>query len=108
MKSTVVEKIIAIKMPGLASRAICLKKHDEAIEMLFDGITRWVIRLESEFGPEALEIIRDAQFQVGREVVEQMKEEYKLGNNIDDALDLMWMLIVPFGIKMKAEKIGEG
>ncbi len=102
------EKFVATRMPDLASRGICLKKHDEAIEMLFDGITRWVIRLQSEFGPEVLEIIREAQFQLGREVAEQIKEEYGLGNGIDDALDLMWILIVPFGIKMKAEKIGSG
>jgi len=41
---------------------------------------------------------------LGREVAEQMKEEYGLGNDIAAALDLMWMLIIPFGIKMKAKK----
>lgn len=107
LKQTFLEKFIATKMPSLASRGICLKKHNEAIEMLFDGITRWIIGLEDKFGPEALEILKEAQFQLGREVAERMKEEYKLGNSIDDALDLMWMLIVPFGIKMKAKKIGE-
>ena len=95
-------------MPSFASRSICLKKHDEAIEMIFDGITRWIIKLRSELDPEALEIIRSTQFQLGHEVAEQMKEEYGLGNEIDDALDLMWILIVPFGIRMKAEKIGSG
>jgi hypothetical protein len=103
------EKFMATKMPNFASKGICLKKHDEAIKMLFDGITRWIIRLQNEFGPEALEIIiKNTQFQLGREIAEQIKKEYRLGNEIDDALDLMWILIVPFGIKMKAEKIAKG
>lgn len=105
---TFVEKFLTTKMPGLASKGICLKKHEEAINMLLDGIVRWIIRLESRFGPEVLRIIKEVQFELGREVAEQIKEKYQLGNEIDDALDLMWMMIVPFGIKMKAEKIDEG
>lgn len=76
--------------------------------MLFDGITRWIIRLENQFSPDFLEIIKDAQFELGREMAERMKEDYKLGGDIGDALDLMWMLIIPFGIKMKARRIDEG
>ena len=108
MRKILLEKLVATRMPSLTSRALCFKKHSEAIDLLLDGITRWLIRLEDRFGPEILEVIREIQFEVGRETGERMKKEYKLGDEIADALNLMWMLIVPFGIKMKAERIGEG
>lgn len=103
-----IEKFIATKMPGIASGAVCLKKHDRAINILFDGITRWLIMLENKYSPDFFEIIKDAQIKLGYEIAKQLKDEYQLGNDITDALDLMWMLIIPFGIKMKAKKIGEG
>ncbi|MFQ6085781.1 MAG: hypothetical protein ACE5OY_05920 [Candidatus Bathyarchaeia archaeon] len=90
-----VEKFIATKMPGLASGGICLKKHDRAIQTLLDGLSRWLVGLEEIFGADFIETIRDARFELGREMGEQMKAEYGLGDGIGDALDLMWMLIVP-------------
>lgn len=104
---TMLEKFIATKMPGLASKAVCFKKHDRAISALIDGLTRWIIKLEDKFGPDALNIIKEAQFELGREMAEKIKKEYKLGDDITDALRLMWMLIIPFGIKMKSKKISE-
>lgn len=107
MKKALVEKFIATKMPGMASKCICLKKHNKAINVLIDGITRWLIRIEEQFGPDSLKLIKNVQFELGREMAEEIKREYKLGSDITDALDLMWMLIIPFGIKMKAKRIGE-
>ena len=108
MIGTSLEKFFTTKMPGVAARGVCLKKHDDAIEILFDGLTRWLINLEKQYGADCLEMIRNTQFEVGVEVGKQLKEEYKLGSDITDALDLMWMLIVPFGIRMKAQRIEEG
>ena len=102
------EKLIATRLPGVASRGICLKKHDEAIDMLFDGITRWMMKLQDQYGPSSLEFIQKIQFDLGREMTEQLKREYRLGSTITDALDLMWLLIIPFGIKMKAQQIDDG
>lgn len=102
------EKFIATKIPGVAAKGICTKKHDEAIEFLFDGITCWLIELEKRYGSECLSIIRDIQFKLGFETAKELKERYRLSSDINGALDLMWLLIIPFGIRMKAERIDDG
>jgi hypothetical protein len=100
------EKFLSTRMPSVAANGICLKKHDEAIEILFDGITRWLMNLEKQFGADCFKTIIDVQFQIGLETAGQLKEKYRLRSNINGALDLMWLLIVPFGIRMRALKIG--
>ena len=85
-----------------------MKKHDKAIEVLFDGITRWLITMEKKYGREAINIIKDLQFQTGYDMALQLKEQYRLGNDIGAAMNLMWISIIPFGIKMKVQEIGKG
>jgi len=102
------QKNIATKMPGLASKGICLKKHDDAIKYLIEGIALWMKNLEEEFGPEIREVVKNTQFELGRNMAKQMKEKYKIGDDITDAVDMMWMFIIPFGIKMKVSKINDG
>ena len=46
-----IEKFLATKMPNLASRGLCPKKHNEAISMLLEGMVRWINRLEDQFVP---------------------------------------------------------
>jgi len=102
------DKFIASKLPGVAARAPCLKKHDEAIAYLFEGFTRWMAAMEHQSGPAYREVIKKTQFDIGRAMAEDIKQEYRLGDDIDAAITMMWMFIVPFGIQLKVIKIGKG
>jgi hypothetical protein len=69
-------------MLNIASKGLCLKKHDEAIALLFYGIYRWVKKFENRFSQKSLEIITDYQYQLEYEVMRKIKRVYKLGDEI--------------------------
>ena len=102
------EKFLASRIPYAAAKAPCLKKHDEAIAYLLEGFTRWMVAMDHQHGPGYREIIKTTQFDIGRSMAEDIKQEYNLGDDLDSAITMMWMFIVPFGIRMKVTKINKG
>lgn len=102
------EKLLASRFPRAAAKAPCLKKHDEAIAYLLEGFTRWMAAMEHQYGPDYREVIKKTQFAVGQSMAAKIKQEYTLGDDLEAAITMMWMFIVPFGIHMQVTKINEG
>lgn len=98
------EKYVATRLPPVAAHGVCMKKHDLALHYMLEGFAAYVKAMETVHGDDAKEILRKAQQEQGYRIASIVKTDYKLGDDLDDAIDLMWMLIVPFGIRMKTTR----
>jgi hypothetical protein len=107
MKHTLV-KFIATRTPRVAAKAPCLKKHDDAIAYLLEGYTSSLKAIEKQCGPSYREVIKKTQFELGRKIAEEIKKEYQLGDDVNAAITMMSLFVVPFGITMKVTKMSEG
>jgi hypothetical protein len=94
------EKNLATRFPTAVAKVPCLKKHDLAIRYLIEGFVSYMIEMEKQYGPGYREVFKKTQYQLGRSMGEQIKHDYHLGNDLNAAVDMMWMFIVPFGITM--------
>jgi len=82
-----------------------MKKHDLAVRYVLEGFFASAQALEARYGEEYRSILWKTQYDLGFRIASEIKKEYRLGDDLDAAIDLMWMLIVPFGIRMKTTKI---
>jgi hypothetical protein len=102
------EKFVATRLPSIAARGVCMKKHDLAMRFVLEGFFTSAQALEARYGTEYRSILWKTQYDLGYRIASEIKQEYRLGDDLDAAIDLMWMLIVPFGIRMKTTKLNPG
>jgi|GEM_PF-4124767 len=100
------EKFVATRLPSVAARGVCMKKHDLAMRYVLEGFFTSAQALEARYGEEYRSILWKTQYDLGFRIASEIKKDYRLGDDLDAAIDLMWMLIVPFGIRMKTSKCG--